>query len=51
MAAVSASYQALAAPEGADAARVEALKRIRPGEEIFLDYGPYFWEAVGFDKQ
>jgi hypothetical protein len=32
-------------------ARVEALKRIRPGEEIFLDYGPYFWEAVGFDKQ
>ncbi|MDX1346388.1 MAG: SET domain-containing protein-lysine N-methyltransferase, partial [Sedimenticolaceae bacterium] len=32
-------------------ARVEALKRIRPGEEIFLDYGPYFWEAVGFEKQ
>lgn len=32
-------------------ARVEALKRIRPGEEIFLDYGPYFWEAVGIDKK
>jgi len=25
-------------------ARVEAIKRIRPGEEIFVDYGPYYWE-------
>ena len=32
-------------------ARVEALKRIRPGEEIFLDYGPYFWDAVGIEKK
>ena len=32
-------------------ARVEALKRILPGEEIFLDYGPYFWEAVGFESK
>jgi SET domain-containing protein len=32
-------------------ARVEALKRIRPGEEIFLDYGPYFWETVGISKK
>ena len=27
-------------------ARVAAIKRIRPGEEIFLDYGPAFWEAA-----
>ncbi len=27
-------------------ARIEALKRIRPGEEIFIDYGPDFWEAA-----
>lgn len=26
-------------------ARVEALKPILPGEEIFLDYGPDFWSA------
>ncbi len=26
-------------------ARVEAIKKISPGEEIFLDYGPDFWEA------
>ena len=32
-------------------ARVEATKRIRPGEELFLDYGPYFWEAVGIEKK
>ena len=32
-------------------ARVEALKRIRPGEEIFLDYGPDFWAAVNAEKQ
>ncbi len=28
-------------------ARIEALKRIRPGEEIFIDYGPDFWEVSG----
>jgi len=26
-------------------ARIEALKRVRPGEEIFIDYGSDFWEA------
>lgn len=26
-------------------ARVEAIKKISPGEELFLDYGPDFWEA------
>ena len=26
-------------------ARIEAVKRIRPGEEIFIDYGPDFWDA------
>jgi SET domain-containing protein len=32
-------------------ARVEAIKRIRTGEEIFLDYGPYFWDAVNVEKR
>jgi SET domain-containing protein len=32
-------------------ARVEAIKRIRTGEEIFLDYGPYFWDAVDVEKR
>ena len=32
-------------------ARVAATKRIRPGEEIFLDYGPAFWEASSFAKK
>ncbi len=32
-------------------ARVEAIKRIRPGEELFLDYGPYFWEAIDIEKK
>jgi hypothetical protein len=27
-------------------ARVEALRTILPNEEIFLDYGPDFWEAA-----
>ncbi len=26
-------------------ARVEAIKTILPGEEVFLDYGPAYWEA------
>jgi SET domain-containing protein len=25
-------------------ARIAAIKPIKPGEEIFLDYGPYFWD-------
>jgi hypothetical protein len=32
-------------------ARVEALKRIRSGDEVFIDYGPYFWETVGKAKK
>lgn len=31
-------------------ARVEALKRILPGEELFLDYGPDFWAATDVEK-
>jgi len=25
-------------------ARIEATKIIRPGQEIFINYGPYYWE-------
>ena len=25
-------------------ARIEAITEIHPGEEIFIDYGPYYWE-------
>ena len=32
-------------------ARVEALKRIVPGEELFLDYGPDFWAAADVQKR
>jgi hypothetical protein len=32
-------------------ARVEAIKRIRPGEEVFIDYGPAFWEASQIMKK
>lgn len=32
-------------------ARVEAIQRILPGEEIFIDYGPHFWESVGIEKK
>lgn len=28
-------------------ARVEAILPIKPGEEIFIDYGPDYWEAKG----
>lgn len=31
-------------------ARIEATKRIRPGEEVFIDYGPEYWEAIEIDK-
>lgn len=31
-------------------ARVEAIKRILQGQELFLDYGPWFWEASGIEK-
>ncbi len=26
-------------------ARIEVVDTIHPGEELFLDYGPHFWEA------
>ena len=26
-------------------ARIEATERIRPGQEIYIDYGPYYWNA------
>jgi uncharacterized protein len=28
-------------------ARIEAIRAIRPGEEILYDYGPSYWEALG----
>lgn len=31
-------------------ARVVAIKRILQGHELFLDYGPWFWEASGIEK-
>jgi hypothetical protein len=27
-------------------ARVEVVQRVRPGEELFLDYGPEFWAVA-----
>ena len=32
-------------------ARVEATRRILAGEEIFVDYGPEYWEALGKQKK
>lgn len=32
-------------------ARVEAIKKISSGEEIFLNYGPYFWENSEVKKK
>jgi uncharacterized protein len=26
-------------------ARIEAIKKIPPGKEVFIDYGPSYWEA------
>jgi uncharacterized protein len=28
-------------------ARIEAIKRIPPGQEVFIDYGPDYWEGLG----
>jgi SET domain-containing protein len=30
-------------------ARIEAIKRILPGQEVFIDYGPYYWESLGLN--
>lgn len=32
-------------------ARVEAIRKINSGEEIFIDYGPYFWENSEVNKK
>ncbi len=32
-------------------ARIEAIKKIKPGEEIFIDYGPHYWEAKEYNEQ
>ena len=32
-------------------ARIEALRRIWPGREVFIDYGPEYWECVGIQKR
>ena len=31
-------------------ARIEAIRDISPGEEIFIDYGPYYWECLAENK-
>lgn len=28
-------------------ARIEAIKRITPGQEVLIDYGPDYWEGLG----
>lgn len=32
-------------------ARIEAIRRIRSGDEIFVDYGPEYWEAIDLEKK
>ncbi len=32
-------------------ARIAALRRIRPGEEIFFDYGESYWDCVDINKE
>lgn len=32
-------------------ARIEAIKKILPGDEIFIDYGPSYWEAKAFVEE
>ena len=31
--------------------RLEVIKRIRRGQEIFVDYGPEYWEAIELQKK
>ena len=31
-------------------ARIVAIKRILKGQELFIDYGPWFWEATEIEK-
>ena len=30
-------------------ARIEAIKKISPGDEVFIDYGPSYWEAKEYN--
>ena len=32
-------------------ARVVALRELRPGEELFADYGENYWDGAGFTPQ
>ena len=31
-------------------ARIEAITEIHPGQEVFIDYGPYYWEYFSVRK-